>query len=118
MTTIRSLVLASPRPCTASPRSRRASTWSKADRQTSGFMRAPVEMPYMYALESAMDELAVALKMDPIELRRVNDIRESPIDGARFTSRSLMKMLVTRRQRVLVGASVIPSPDRCAMVTG
>ncbi len=63
----------------------------KADRQTSGFMRAPVEMPYMYALESAMDELAVALDMDPIELRRINDIRESPVDGARFTSRSLMQ---------------------------
>ncbi len=63
----------------------------KADRQTSGFMRAPVEMPYMYPLESAMDELAVALSMDPIELRRVNDIRESPVDGARFTSRSLMR---------------------------
>ncbi len=63
----------------------------KADRQTSGFMRAPIEMPYMYALESAMDELAVALDMDPIELRRVNDIRESPVDGARFTSRSLMR---------------------------
>ena len=63
----------------------------KADRQTSGFMRAPVEMPYMYALESAVDELAVALEMDPIELRRMNDIRESPVDGARFTSRSLMQ---------------------------
>ena len=63
----------------------------KADRQTSGFMRAPVEVPYMYALESAIDELAVALAMDPIELRRVNDIRQSPIDGARFTSRSLMQ---------------------------
>ena len=63
----------------------------KADRQTSGFMRAPVEMPYMYALESAIDELAVALDMDPIELRRINDIRESPVDGARFTSRSLMR---------------------------
>ena len=63
----------------------------KADRQTSGFMRAPVEMPYMYALESAMDELAVELAMDPIELRRVNDIRQSPVDGARFTSRSLMQ---------------------------
>ena len=63
----------------------------KADRQSSGFMRAPVEMPYMYALESAMDELAVALTMDPVELRRVNDIRHSPVDGARFTSRSLMQ---------------------------
>ncbi len=63
----------------------------KADRQTSGFMRAPVEMPYMFPLECAMDELAVALQMDPIEIRRVNDIRESPVDGARFTSRSLME---------------------------
>ena len=63
----------------------------KADRQTSGFMRAPIEMPYMYALESAMDELAVALDMDPVELRRVNDIKQSPVDGARFTSRSLMR---------------------------
>ena len=63
----------------------------KADRQTAGFMRAPVEMPYMYALESAIDELAGALGMDPIELRRVNDITESPVDGARFTSRSLMR---------------------------
>lgn len=63
----------------------------KVDRQTSGFMRGPVEMPYMYALESAMDELAVALDMDPVELRRVNDIRVSPVDGARFTSRSLMQ---------------------------
>ena len=63
----------------------------KADRQTSGFMRAPVEMPYMYALESAMDELAVALDMDPVELRRINDIKASPVTGARFTSRSLMR---------------------------
>ena len=63
----------------------------KADRQSSGFMRSPIEMPYMYALESAMDELASALHMDPIELRRLNDIQKSPVDGARFTSRSLMR---------------------------
>ena len=63
----------------------------KADRQSSGFMRSPIEMPYMYALESAMDELATALHMDPVELRRVNDIQKSPVDGARFTSRSLMR---------------------------
>ena len=76
---------------TANRRSRTRVNMVMADRQTSGFMRAPVEMPYMYALESAMDELAVALAMDPIELRRVNDIRQSPVDGARFTSRSLMQ---------------------------
>ena len=63
----------------------------KADRNTPGFMRSPPETPYMYALESAMDELAVALKMDPVELRRINDTMKSPVSGAPYTSRSLMK---------------------------
>jgi xanthine dehydrogenase YagR molybdenum-binding subunit len=63
----------------------------RADRNTPGFMRAPPEVPYMYALESAMDELAVELGMDPVELRRVNDTMTDPITGARYTSRSLMQ---------------------------
>jgi xanthine dehydrogenase YagR molybdenum-binding subunit len=62
-----------------------------ADRSTPGFMRAPPDTPYMFALESAMDELAYALDMDPIELRRVNDTQVDPIDGKPFSSRSLMK---------------------------
>jgi len=44
----------------------------------------------MFALESAMDELAVALNMDPIELRRINDTTREPINGKPYTSRSLM----------------------------
>jgi xanthine dehydrogenase YagR molybdenum-binding subunit len=62
----------------------------RADRNTPGFMRSPPEVPYLFALESAMDELAVRLKMDPIELRRVNDTNREPIDGKPYTSRSLM----------------------------
>jgi xanthine dehydrogenase YagR molybdenum-binding subunit len=62
-----------------------------ADRNTPGFMRAPPDTPYMFALESAMDELAYALAMDPIELRRVNDTQSDPIDHKPFSSRSLMK---------------------------
>jgi xanthine dehydrogenase YagR molybdenum-binding subunit len=62
-----------------------------ADRNTPGFMRSPPETPYIYALENAMDELAVALDMDPVELRRVNDTMVEPIHGLRYTSRSLMK---------------------------
>jgi xanthine dehydrogenase YagR molybdenum-binding subunit len=62
----------------------------RADRNTPGFMRAPPEVPYMFALESAMDELAFELKMDPIELRRVNDTMKEPIKGLPYTSRSLM----------------------------
>ena len=53
-------------------------------------MRAPPDVPYMFALESAMDELAYALKMDPVELRRVNDTQIDPVDGKPFSSRSLM----------------------------
>lgn len=62
----------------------------RADRNTPGFMRSPPEVPYMFALESAMDELAVKLNMDPIELRRVNDTTKEPIGGKAYTSRSLM----------------------------
>jgi xanthine dehydrogenase YagR molybdenum-binding subunit len=61
-----------------------------ADRSTPGYMRAPPETPYMFALESAIDELAHQLKMDPIELRRVNDTQKDPVTGLPFTSRSLM----------------------------
>ena len=62
----------------------------RADRNTPGFMRSPPEVPYLFALESAMDELAVQLKMDPIELRRINDATKEPIGGKPYTSRSLM----------------------------
>ena len=62
-----------------------------ADRNTPGFMRAPPDTPYMFALESGMDELAHALKMDPIELRRINDTKIDPVSGLPFATRSMMK---------------------------
>jgi xanthine dehydrogenase YagR molybdenum-binding subunit len=60
-----------------------------ADRNTPGFMRSPPVVPYIYALESAMDELAVALDMDPVELRRKNDSMRDTT-GKEWSSRSLM----------------------------
>jgi xanthine dehydrogenase YagR molybdenum-binding subunit len=62
-----------------------------ADRNTPGFMRSPPETPYIFALECAMDELSYALKMDPVELRRINDTQVEPIKGLRYTSRSLLQ---------------------------
>src|SRR4029077_4662918 len=53
------------------------------------FMRGP-ESTYMFGLESAIDELAQALRMDPVELRRVNDTQVDPVTGLPFSSRSLM----------------------------
>ena len=42
---------------------------ARLDLATSCDMRAPSAAPAVYALECAMDELAVALKLDPLELR-------------------------------------------------
>jgi xanthine dehydrogenase YagR molybdenum-binding subunit len=44
----------------------------------------------MFGLESAIDELAQALRMDPVELRRINDAQVDPVTGLSFSSRSLM----------------------------
>ena len=60
-----------------------------ADRNTPGFMRAPAETPYLFALESAIDELAYALKMDPVQLRLINDTQTEPINGLPYSSRHL-----------------------------
>jgi xanthine dehydrogenase YagR molybdenum-binding subunit len=61
-----------------------------ADRSTPGFMRSPPVVPYIYALESAMDEMALKLNMDPVGFRRINDTTKSPVDNKPYSSRSLM----------------------------
>ena len=70
-----------------------------ADRNTPGFMRSPPVVPYIYALESAMDELAVKLDMDPVELRRINDSM-TDATGKPWSSRSLMKCYDQAAERV------------------
>src|SRR5687767_15032843 len=62
-----------------------------ADRNTPGFMRSPPEVPYLFPLECAIDEIAEKLGIDPIELRRRNDTMKEPIKGLPYTSRSLME---------------------------
>jgi xanthine dehydrogenase YagR molybdenum-binding subunit len=57
---------------------------------TPSWMRAPGEAPGSFALESAMDELAHALGIDPIELRRVNEPAVDPESGKPWSSRSLL----------------------------
>jgi xanthine dehydrogenase YagR molybdenum-binding subunit len=57
------------------------------------WMRAPGETPGMFALECAMDELADALGIDPIELRIRNDPPEHPESGAPWSSRNLAACL-------------------------
>src|SRR5204862_3136297 len=53
------------------------------------YMRAPGEASGSFALESAMDELAVALKLDPIELRLRNYAETDPHEDKPFSSKAL-----------------------------
>jgi xanthine dehydrogenase YagR molybdenum-binding subunit len=58
------------------------------------FMRSPGESVGTFALESAIDELAHAMAIDPIELRRRWEPERDPTSHAAFSSRHLLKAYV------------------------
>src|SRR5262249_4720464 len=82
-----------PRGMYAAPNRRTTHRLARLDLPASWFMRAPGECPGMFALESAMDELAVACGLDPIELRIRNEPKVDPESGRPFSSRSLVACL-------------------------
>ncbi|HEX8128784.1 MAG TPA: xanthine dehydrogenase family protein molybdopterin-binding subunit [Pyrinomonadaceae bacterium] len=59
------------------------------DLNTPTWMRAPGAVSGMFALECAMDELAYALKVDPLELRLINYAEVDPESGRPFSSKAL-----------------------------
>ncbi|GIF76018.1 xanthine dehydrogenase family protein molybdopterin-binding subunit [Asanoa siamensis] len=63
------------------------------DVPTPRWMRAPGEAPGSFALESAMDELAEACGVDPVELRLRNEPAVDPTTGQAFSSRRLADCL-------------------------
>ncbi|MFC7650097.1 xanthine dehydrogenase family protein molybdopterin-binding subunit [Streptosporangium lutulentum] len=62
----------------------------RLDTPTPSFMRAPGWAPGSFALESAMDELAERVGLDPIELRLRNEPGVAPASGLPFSSRNLV----------------------------
>jgi xanthine dehydrogenase YagR molybdenum-binding subunit len=61
------------------------------DMLSNTFMRAPGEAVGTFALECAMDELAEALGIDPVELRIRNEPDEDPTTGLPFSSRNIVE---------------------------
>lgn len=55
------------------------------------FMRAPGEAVGTFALESAIDELAHAVGIDPVELRILNEPEKDPVSGLPFSSRHIVE---------------------------
>jgi xanthine dehydrogenase YagR molybdenum-binding subunit len=68
-------------------------------------LRAPVEGPGTWALESAMDELAASLDVDPLDLRLVNYAETDPATGQPWSSKKL-------REAYEEGASLFGWRDR------
>jgi len=62
---------------------------ARLDIGTPTFMRAPGESSGSFALESAIDELAHAAGIDPLELRLKNYAETDPTEGKPFSSKSL-----------------------------
>src|SRR5260370_41245278 len=56
-------------------------------------LRAPMEAQGHFALESAMDELACATGVDPVELRLRNDTLTDPYSSRPFSTRALGECL-------------------------
>ena len=72
---------------------------TRMDLLANTFMRAPGEAVGTFALESAVDELAEKLGMDPIDLRQRNEPDKDPIAGTPFSSRHLIEAYRTGAER-------------------
>jgi xanthine dehydrogenase YagR molybdenum-binding subunit len=57
-------------------------------------LRAPMEAQGHFAIECAMDELAHATGVDPVELRLRNDTDTDPYSGRPFSTRALRQCLI------------------------
>src|SRR3982074_1933565 len=77
----------------AAPNRRTTHRLAALDVPVPTIMRAPGEAPGMFALESAMDEMAIACALDPIELRIRNEPDVDPESGLPFSSRNLVACL-------------------------
>jgi xanthine dehydrogenase YagR molybdenum-binding subunit len=62
-------------------------------------MRGPGAVPGLFATESAMDELAVKLNLDPVELRLRNEPEKDESNGLPFSSRHFQECLRVGAQK-------------------
>ncbi len=83
----------------AAPHRRTTHQVVRLDVPMPSWLRAPGHAPGMFALESAMDELAVELGMDPVELRRVNEPARDPEKDIPFSSRNLLACMDAGAER-------------------
>src|SRR5438132_7674973 len=62
-------------------------------------MRGPGAVPGLYAIESAMNELADQLKIDPVQLRVINEPKIDEALGIPFSSRHMLECLELGKEK-------------------
>ncbi|GAA0503010.1 xanthine dehydrogenase [Saccharopolyspora subtropica] len=77
----------------AAPNRRTTHRLVELDAPVPSWMRAPGECPGMFALEVAMDEMAIACGLDPVEFHIRNEPETDPATGRPFSSRNLVACL-------------------------
>jgi xanthine dehydrogenase YagR molybdenum-binding subunit len=75
------------------PNLRVASGLARRNVGTPTAMRGPGAVPGLFATESAMDELAIKLNMDPVEFRLLNEPQKDESNGLPFSSRHFQECL-------------------------
>jgi xanthine dehydrogenase YagR molybdenum-binding subunit len=83
----------------ASPAIRSSHAAVRLDTGTPLFMRAPGEATGSIALESAIDEMAAACGMDPLDFRLKNYAEVEPISGKPFSSKALRECYAQGAER-------------------
>jgi xanthine dehydrogenase YagR molybdenum-binding subunit len=83
----------------ASPAIKTSHEAVRVDSGTPLFMRAPGEATGSIALESAIDEIAAACGMDPLDFRLKNYAEVEPISGKPFSSKALRQCYAKGAER-------------------
>jgi xanthine dehydrogenase YagR molybdenum-binding subunit len=77
----------------STPNLRAAGAYARRDIAPSTSMRGPGAVPGLFAIESAVDELAIKLNVDPVRLRLMNEPKIDESLNVPFSSRHLTECL-------------------------
>lgn len=83
----------------STPNLRATSGLARRNVGTPTSMRGPGAVPGLFALESAIDELAVKLNMDPVQLRLLNEPEKDEGLNLPFSSRHMVECLKTGAEK-------------------
>jgi xanthine dehydrogenase YagR molybdenum-binding subunit len=81
------------------PNLRVTSSLARRNVGTPTAMRGPGAVPGLFATESAMNELALKLKMDPVKLRLLNEPKIDESNGRPFSSRHIKECFETGAEK-------------------